>query len=104
MLQCAQVNGRSRGAIHLSFCGSGHRRTFDNTRPDYAICDHCPLNRAVELTLAQHERRLNQHDTEIKELLAIGAQFKLLMSLSIGGGGLSVITLILFITNSLTGQ
>ena len=76
------------------FAGAATGEPLTTPAPDYAICDHCPLNRAVELTLAQHERRLNQHDTEIKELLAIGAQFKLLMSLSIGGGALSAIVLI----------
>jgi hypothetical protein len=64
--------------------------------PDYNLCDRCPLNKAVELTITQHERRLLQLENEMKELLAIGAQFKLLLSLSIGGGGLSLITLIMF--------
>ena len=64
--------------------------------PDLNICDHCPLNKAVELTITQHERRLQQLETEMKELLAIAAQFKLLLTLSIGGGGLSLVTLIMF--------
>jgi hypothetical protein len=72
----------------------------DKSAPDLSLCDHCPLNKAVEYTIANHERRLALLETEVKELLSIGAQFKLMLSLSIGGGGLSLVALITFIVNN----
>ena len=43
-------------------------------------------------------------ETDLKEIRAIISQVKLLMSLSIGGGGLSVLTLILTLIALVTGS
>lgn len=82
---------------HPATAAGRSMKTSPTHAPDLAICDHCPLNKAVELTITQHERRLNILENEMKELLEIGAQFKLLLSLSIGGGGLSLLTLLITI-------
>jgi hypothetical protein len=43
-------------------------------------------------------------ETDLKEIRAIISQVKLLMSLSIGGGGLSVLTLIMTLIVLVTGS
>lgn len=104
MLQCAQVNSRPRGAIDLSFCGSGHRRTM--SVQEQRIDD---LEKELETTRMERnklhaelvDRRLlaletqnGDHEKRIRAVEEVATKFNFLMALSIGGGALSAIVLI----------
>jgi hypothetical protein len=56
---------------------------------------HPPCDEVITLKekVAQLESREKTRDAEIKRLLDMASKIELLMSLSIGGGGLSLITL-----------
>jgi hypothetical protein len=70
-------------------------------RPAAPLCDQV-IRLAEKVESLEHWRSATEAD--LKEIREIISQVKLLMSLSIGGGGLSVLTLILTLVMLVTGN
>ena len=64
---------------------------------------HKPCNELAALTekVANLEADVTANTHEIRSLIELAAQIRLLMSLSIGGGAISLLNLILFFLNNL---
>jgi hypothetical protein len=69
------------------------------TDPTHPPCDEIITLREK---VTQLERREVTRDADIQRLLALASKIELLMSLSIGGGGLSLLTLVVTIVTILT--
>jgi hypothetical protein len=76
------------------------------TENPYALRPPPPCNDIIVLKekIATHEAWRANTETDLKDIREVISQARLLMSLSIGGGGLSVLTLIISLILLVTGN
>ena len=67
--------------------------------PDTNFCERCPLNREVQLHIDAHERRILALEADVKLVRDFMIESKTIRYMTMGGGMLSIVTLVLTIAN-----
>jgi hypothetical protein len=64
-----------------------------------ADCSQCPINRETQLHIQDHARRIKTLEDDLKLMRDFMVESKTIRYMTMGGGMLSIITLVLTIAN-----